>query len=446
MPSNLLLAREEQMPNLSKAGWSWLVAAMLATQALPAHAQVFAWVQLGDDNKISARAIVEGGSCPTLKADGVSLVMAVRAGADTHLQNVPPGADFGRVTACEAEVRPDTSALLLGDRALPLPPREVRRIVMFGDTGCRIKLGDRDPGLQDCNDTDAWPYAKVAKHAADAKPDLVIHVGDYAYREDACPAARNCAGPWGYGYDSWKADFFEPSQPLFAAAPWIMVRGNHEDCDRAGEGWLRFLDAHTVPKACDDLTGFFLVKRPGLGFVVMDNAKGPKNGDAAGKARVIERLRAQFRQIVRDVPQQAWLLSHRPFNALRFASATGYISDNDIQEAAIGDDLPASVRMIVSGHVHIFEALDFADARAPQLVVGTGGDNLVDLPPQQSTGVLINGVKVARSLIFARFGYTLWEKAAAAWNAKIFDDDNRLLATCTLVSRALTCKGKDEGE
>jgi predicted phosphodiesterase len=432
------------MPNPSKARWSWLVAATLTAWTPPAQAQVFAWVQLGDDNKISARAIVEGGACPTLSADGVSLGMTVRAGADTHIDNVPPGADFGKVTACEADVRAGTTALLLGDRALPLPPREIRRIVMFGDTGCRIKLGNRDSGLQDCNDRDAWPYAKVTKHAADAKPDLVIHVGDYAYREDQCPAPRNCAGPWGYGYDSWKADFFEPSQPLFAAAPWIMVRGNHEDCDRAGEGWIRFLDAHTVPKACGDLTGFFLIKRADLGFVVMDNAKAPKNEE--GKAQAIDRLREQFHGVAQDIPQQTWLLSHRPFNALRFASATGYVSDNDIQETAIGGALPAFVRMIVSGHVHIFEALDFADARPPQLVVGTGGDNLVDLPPQQSTGVLVNGVKIASGLIFARFGYTLWEKADAAWNAKVFDDDNRLLATCTLVARALTCKGKDEGE
>ncbi len=38
------------------------------------------------------------------------------------------------------------------------------------------------------------------------------------------------------------ADFFTPTAPLLAAAPWVMVRGNHEVCNRAGQGWYRYLD------------------------------------------------------------------------------------------------------------------------------------------------------------------------------------------------------------
>ena len=66
----------------------------------------------------------------------------------------------------------------------------------------------------------------------------MIHVGDYLYRENACPAGdADCAGsPWGYGWDAWNADFFAPARPLLAAAPWIVVRGNHESCDRARPG------------------------------------------------------------------------------------------------------------------------------------------------------------------------------------------------------------------
>jgi hypothetical protein len=43
---------------------------------------------------------------------------------------------------------------------------------------------------------------------------------------------------------------------------------------------------------------------------------------------------------------------------------------------AIGRALPPSIKMIVSGHIHMFEALSFGDdnpPRPPQLVVGTGG-------------------------------------------------------------------------
>src|SRR5207344_1908266 len=95
-----------------------------------------------------------------------------------------------------------------------------------------------------CNDAVAWPFGQVVAAAAAAQPDLVIHVGDYHYRENACPDNdAGCAGsPWGYGWDTWDADLFTPARDLLAAAPWIFVRGNHESCNRGGQGWWRFLD------------------------------------------------------------------------------------------------------------------------------------------------------------------------------------------------------------
>ena len=133
--------------------------------------------------------------------------------------------------------------------------------MVIGDTGCRIKASDNI--FQACNDAAQWPFKQVAAAAAAIAPDLVIHVGDYHYRETACPAGDPaCAGsPWGYGWDAWEADLFAPAQPLFAAAPWIVVRGNHESCFRAGQGWWRFLDPRPLAarqdcnSAADDSVG-----------------------------------------------------------------------------------------------------------------------------------------------------------------------------------------------
>jgi hypothetical protein len=63
----------------------------------------------------------------------------------------------------------------------------------------------------------------------------VIHVGDYLYREDMCPPAKQsfCGGaPSGDNWETWKADFFAPAAKLLAASPWVFTRGNHEDCER----------------------------------------------------------------------------------------------------------------------------------------------------------------------------------------------------------------------
>ena len=61
-----------------------------------------------------------------------------------------------------------------------------------------------------------------------------------------------CRGsPWGYGWDAWNADFFAPARDLLAAAPWVFVRGNHESCARAGQGWWRFLDPRPLVNGRD---------------------------------------------------------------------------------------------------------------------------------------------------------------------------------------------------
>jgi hypothetical protein len=83
-----------------------------------------------------------------------------------------------------------------------------------------------------------------------------------------CPAGNTgCANsPYGYGWEAWNADFFEPSEPQLAVAPWIMVRGNHETCDRAGDGWFRFLDHAKPPSACEKFGPSFVVSFSDLGI------------------------------------------------------------------------------------------------------------------------------------------------------------------------------------
>src|SRR6516225_8754599 len=76
-----------------------------------------------------------------------------------------------------------------------------------------------------------------------------------------------------YGWKVWNNDFFKPSAPLLATAPWIMVRGNHETCARAGEGWFRFLDHAAPENECAEISKSFVIALGGLGFVVMDSGK-----------------------------------------------------------------------------------------------------------------------------------------------------------------------------
>jgi predicted phosphodiesterase len=335
---------------------------------------------------------------------------------------------------------------------------DIRRIVVFGDTGCRIKKNKK---LQNCADAGKWPYAKVAEHAALAHPDLVIHVGDYLYRESCDEAA--CAGtPTGYGWDVWDADFFTPSVPLFAAAPWIMVRGNHENCSRAADGWFRFLfHAHPAP-ACADMSPFFIVDLGGQSFVVMDSsavASDSAEGLALGKddeddddeagsapaAGLIDEIRSGYDSIAPSIPAQAWLLTHSPFYGIRRDKKTGESKiDNTIEMDAIGGKLSPNMQMIVSGHIHMFESLSFGRTNSlsnsqspPQLVVGTGGDKLAKKPGELGE---LAGLPIAHALILKNFAYMILDRDGANWKGTLFDEDGAQLARCDLSNRDLICR------
>lgn len=413
-------------------------AAVLLTPLQQAQAKILAqWVELEPDGSASARAITDDAACPSAIFDGVPAPMATRSEPGQNFRNVKP-ASFP-VRGCEVAVPAGAVSGLLDGKPLPLPRPNPQRIVMFGDTGCRLKTG---APTQACNEPNAWPFPKVAAMAAAAHPDLMIHVGDYEYREDACPAGNaGCAGsPSGYGWDAWNADFFQPAAPLFAAAPWIMARGNHEDCSRAGEGWFRFLDPSPMQPTCRDLTGDYVVPLGDFAVVVVDSAKVK---DSAGEdSDQVPVLRRQFVDVLAKIPAYAWLVTHKPVNGMLAKPSDPQVNivSNKVLQAALGADMSASVRMEVAGHVHFFQAVDFGGARPPQLVVGTGGDNLEGIPKASVAGADINGLKALNAVTYSGFAYMAWDRAGNnVWNGTLFDVDGKPLNRCRLAERALSC-------
>ena len=149
---------------------------------------------------------------------------------------------------------PGVARASIAGRALPLPKANPQRIVVIGDTGCRIKTADNV--FQACNDAAQWPFAAVADAAAASAPDLVIHVGDYHYRENACPPGNaGCAGsPWGYGWDAWEADFFAPAREAPRRGAVDRRARQSRVVRRAGQGWWRFLDPRPLAarQDCND--------------------------------------------------------------------------------------------------------------------------------------------------------------------------------------------------
>jgi hypothetical protein len=294
--------------------------------------------------------------------------------------------------------------------------------------------------VQNCRDPAGWPFARVAALAAARNPDLVVHVGDYYYRETPCPpGAAGCAGsPYGDQWATWKAELFDPAAPLLAAAPWVFARGNHEDCRRGAAGWFRQLDAAPAVRTCPAASDTFAVDLGGPTLFVLDSAD---TDDLTAPADKVASFAARLAP-VKPARGGAWIVTHRPFwDSSRLGNLLGDGRVNATERAAAKAFDLAGVGLILSGHVHNFTSVSFGAPRPPQLVVGTGGDtlDLDDAPPPASGKATVDGLP-ADIFTMGRFGYFVFDRRGADWVGRFYDLRDRVAATCRLHERVLACR------
>jgi len=411
-----------------RAALAAALAAVLAASAAAGAADLpGAWSELTPDGGLDVRAVVaRDAACPAVAADGAAIASETRGATD----NAYP------VQVCVAHATAGARAVTAAGLPVAALPRVIRRIVAIGDTGCRLK----DPAIQDCNSPADWPFATVARLAALHKPDLVIHVGDYHYRESACPAGRpGCAGsPFGDTWAVWKADFFDPAAPLLAAAPWVMVRGNHELCGRGGKGWFRLLDPHPALLDCPKVTDPYVVRLDALDLLVLDSADA---NDSKAPPEKVTLYRDQLAALLGQARPHAWLLTHRPIWSM--AEGVGVPSDavaNLTEQAAISGLPQEALDLVLSGHIHDFMALAFGPEHPAQLVTGNGGtmNDLIGHPIEP--GEWLGDARVERALTTARYGFSVLDRTPSGWQLTLRGLDDAPIARCTLQGRDLRCE------
>ncbi|RMH19132.1 MAG: hypothetical protein D6696_11395 [Acidobacteria bacterium] len=317
-----------------------------------------------------ARAVIEPAyGCPAVSGGAGSITMTTR----DNPHHFP-------VVVCEAQIGFDQDlALLLGDGtrlALPRVKRNPQRILVFGDTGC--KLPEHGSGEGCPAGSPAEPFRSLAAAAASGPAaDVILHMGDYNYRgtgggllfterEDGGPRqvsqwpydagdgsgageqceqapgtpfysqnAANANHPDAWSY--WRDDFFTAAADLLPKAPWIFARGNHELCSRAGPGWFYFLDPHSelgdgqlrcpTPEVDRDpidnvlLTEPYAVDLGSLTVLVLDSANAC---DSFTEPIFTGYYQQQLQALATLAPRTgvAWLISHRPLWGVTEYSAT----------------------------------------------------------------------------------------------------------------------------
>lgn len=403
--------------------------ALLCCACAPATAAVLArWVQMAPGGYAEARAVVNDNVCPAVVVDRTNRPMRVRA---------LPDRDFP-VLLCAMTLPHGAAHASIDGDALPVPKVSPGHLIVLGDTGCRIK----GLSVQNCKDPNQWPFPGIARHAAERKPDLVIHVGDYLYREAPCPLARaeSCGGtPWGDNWATWNADFFGPAAPLLAAAPFVFVRGNHEECDRAGSGWLRLLGplAADPAQACTDHVAPYAVAIDGATLAVMDDAHA---SDTDAPADRVLLYHADLQAVAKLAPAPVFLVMHRPiWGVVRFPFGMVLGGNRTMMAAQDQGGIPANVTLMISGHIHTFEAINYEKGPPPQILAGEGGD-LLDEAPRDLSGESVGTVKISTGLSLPGYGFLDFSRGpGTGWVIDVLSASGRPEQSCVYRARHLDC-------
>ena len=303
------------------------------------------------------------------------------------------------VLVCERRLPAGAARASVGGHTLPLLRHAVRRIVVVGDTGCVVQ----NAGVQACNDAAAWPFARLAAAAA-AKPDLVIHVGDYHYRENACPDGNaKCRGsPWGYGWDAWSADFCTGTRSARSPRPGsscAAITNRATGLGRAG-GASRSASAGQWARDCIDAANdrrgdysdpYVVPLSADMQLIVFDSSRVGVAPLTAGRSDVCNLLGAvPARDGARSRSGTQFFVDHHPI--LGFATDTtrrpaGVYPGNAALQSVLAAGnglplLPAGIDALLSRHDHLFEAVSFATGQPPQFIAGNGGTRLDEPLPR----------------------------------------------------------------
>ncbi|KXW55854.1 metallophosphoesterase family protein [Ferrovum sp. PN-J185] len=411
---------------------------------------LYSYVVVGPDNTQIIRVIVDDNHCPTLYSKDKAYGMTLRVASDANHDNP----SYFPVAVCELVKPINITELTLDNQPLPLLPAHINKIAVIGDTGCRIKAPF---SYQGCNDPQAWPLQTVARSIASEKPDVLIHVGDYLYRESRC-ITQGCQGSvHGYGWESWQEDVFKPMREMMLTTPMVFVRGNHESCHRAGQGWFRFLDPYPYnpqhacvkPNAVDMDQPYSIIVNPSLQWIVFDSAEIQELHPTAhfedfvrSMNRVGELLQPQYHH---------WLLLHHPSLGYAYSHILGWNGGTtEIYNALLQakPKLMDQFDLFIQGHIHTFAISNYRESGLPlNIVSGMGGTSLEDrFPAKNLTGYAVqNTAHISKEVNDQHFGFLVYSEVSgqSMLNVKDTEGHNRMTCQIHISTRDFTCQPHD---
>ena len=218
-----------------------------------------------------------------------------------------------------------------------------------------------------------------------------------------------------------------------------MLRGNHEDCARAGTGWFFLLSPQAMPaRGCANKTNPYYLN---LGNVILGVLDTAHIGDShAGYST--EEWSVNVKSVLTNMKKIAgtnatWLLMHHPVWVQTKLLPDGEVTE--LESKPVEEDprpnirnLVKGVALILSGDTHAFEALVPHEAdRAVQLVAGTAGTKLENKFDADEKPIKMSGIE---GTLWSRvaFGFVMLTRDDDGWKAAFYDPEGTKLLNCTL--------------
>ena len=105
--------------------------------------------------------------------------------------------------------------------------------------------------------------------------------------------------------------------------------------------------------------------------------------------------------------QPVWLAMHRPIWGI-VDLPLGIVAGGNrtMMAAQEPNGLPRNVGLLLAGHIHTFEAINYENGVPPQIIAGEGGD-LLDTAPRDLSGRSVGAAKIASGLSLPGYGFLL---------------------------------------
>lgn len=375
---------------------------LLVLVAIFAFADTHSFVEINSDGKYEFR-VVGKDKKPNATCDNKSLDFTKRFSED--------------FTVWSADVN-NCKSVTFDGKTVTIN-KKVEKIAVVGDTGCRIKISKNGKGeIQNCDNKNSWPAKKNADLIFLHKPDLVIHVGDYHYREK-CENKEICSqfdienDDIGYGYEIWEDDFFDPYENLLESVPFVFTRGNHESCSRAWQVYKAALSPYPYSECNANDNGANLKKNSfekpyklninGSNFLIFDSSGDDDEGFVQDDYDV---YLENFKQ---NVNYKSILVTHIPIANLNSNELTSR------KKAFI--DSGYRPYLILSGDVHMLEHLQ--TKRITQIISGGGGATLYDLSEIKTP--------FKNTKQFNTFGFAILNKTKTGFDGSFYSFKNEKL-------------------